>query len=161
MLTPVGPDIFRDACARFATSVSIATARDLAGNPHGLTISSFTPVSLTPPIVLICIDARCELLAHFRASGAFGVNVLSTSQQELSVAFAVKLDQRFYGAGWRPGVTGSPMMDGAVAVFDCRTTGIVDAGDHAVLFGEVVDTGIGPGEPLLYYERSYRTLAGP
>lgn len=154
----VAPATFRDACSLFATGVAIACALDPDGNPHGLTISSLTAVSLAPPMILICIDGSCKLLQYFRISQFFSVNVLSRHQQPLSVSFAVKPERRFEGVSWTPGQTGVPLIDGSLAAIECRTTSVIEAGDHAVVFGEVVGASAMAGEPLLYFNRGYRQL---
>lgn len=157
-VSSVPPTTFRDACALFATGVAVACVADPEGNPHGLTINSFTGVSLAPPLILICIDGGCKLLQYFRISQFFAVNVLNHTQQNLSVAFAVKPERRFEGVAWRPGHTGAPLLDDVLATIECRATSVIEAGDHAVIFGEVVHASLSTGEPLLYYNRSYRTL---
>lgn len=138
----------------------MACVTDPDGNPHGLTISSFTGVSLAPPLILICIDGSCKLLQYFRISQFFAVNVLNHAQQHLSTAFAIKPERRFEGVPWHAGHAAVPLLDGALATIECRTTSVIEAGDHAVIFGEVVHAALSPGEPLVYYNRNYRTL-GP
>lgn len=155
---PVTSEAFREACAHFATGVAIATTRDALGNPHGLTIGSFTPVSLNPPLVLICVDSHCALLMHFRSGVSFAVNILEASQRELSETFALKPDQRFDNVNWTEGVTGAPVIAGSLATLECRKTRILEAGDHSVVFGEVVDAIVRTGRPLLYFHRDYRAL---
>ncbi len=155
---PVAPEIFREACAQLASGVSIATVRDTAGTAHGMTISTFTPVSLDPPLVLICVDSRCALLPHFRASSSFAVNLLAESQADLSIAFSVKPEHRFEGVEWSEGITGAPLITGSIASLECRRTAMQESGDHWVIFGEVVNTRTAPGRPLVYFERGYRFL---
>src|SRR5215831_5026839 len=77
----VAPDAFLRACAQFSTGVAIATVLDPAGAPHGMTVNSFTSVSLEPPLVLICIDHKARILDHFLASQAFAINILRENQQ--------------------------------------------------------------------------------
>src|SRR3954453_11062642 len=128
---------FRRTCAKFATGIAIATVRGRDGSPHGLTVNSFTSVSCCPPLVLICIDYRCNILSHFRASSWYGINVLSTEQQDISVRFAERLGDRFDGIDWSPGQTGVPLIAGCVATFECCVNQVVEAGDHAILIAEV------------------------
>jgi flavin reductase (DIM6/NTAB) family NADH-FMN oxidoreductase RutF len=151
-------DDFRDACARFATGVSVATVTAPDGSPQGLTVSSFTSVSIQPPLILICVDSACTILAHFRANPFFAINVLSDAQRHLSVNFAAKTESKFEAIEWVPGVYGSPLLHDCLARFQCRVDRIVEAGDHAILIGAVLDVQAFPGEPLLYFNRSYRTL---
>jgi flavin reductase (DIM6/NTAB) family NADH-FMN oxidoreductase RutF len=150
---------YRQVCSQFATGVAVATVRAPDGAPHGLTVSSFTPVSIDPPLILICIDFRCTGIEHFRTGPFFAVNILTAAQRELSVIFADKPEGRFEGVEWSPGQTGAPLLAGALAVTECRLERVLNAGDHAVVFGEVVRARVHGGSPLLYFDRAYRVLA--
>jgi flavin reductase (DIM6/NTAB) family NADH-FMN oxidoreductase RutF len=152
-------EALRQACALFATGVTVATVRASNGSPHGLTVSSFTSVSIEPPLVLICIDYTCPFLAHFRLSTNFAVNVLSESQRDLSVIFAEKPEGRFEGLAWHANHTGAPLLAGCLATIECRVTTILEAGDHAIFLGEVVHAEWNEGRPLLYFNRDYRALS--
>src|SRR5262245_34400205 len=96
-LSAVSSEEFRRACGRWATGVTIATALDDLGAPHGLTVSSFTSVSLEPPLVLVCLGHKVTVIDIFRKAKYFGVNVLAADQQELSDRFARKGQDRFGG----------------------------------------------------------------
>ncbi len=147
--------LFRRACGHFATGVAIAATLDSSGNPHGLTINSFTSVSLTPPLILICIDYRAAVLAHFQSATHFGLSFLSALQQDLSNRFALKPDCRFEGTEWKPGATGVPLMVGCLASLECRVDRTIDAGDHMILLAEVEAAELEGGQPLLYYSGRY------
>jgi len=153
-----GPEAFRKACALFATGVTVATVRAPDGTPHGLTVSSFTSVSIAPPQVLICIDYACPFLSYFRLSTNFAVNILSESQRNLSVIFAEKPEGRFEGVAWDTGLTGAPLLPDCLASIECRVTTIFEAGDHAIFLGEVLRTESRDGPPLLYFNRDYHTI---
>jgi len=155
---PVTADLFRRVCSQFATGVAIATVADESNVPHGLTINSFTSVSLEPPLVLICIDYRSAILQRFRRATHYGINILTAMQRDLSNRFATKPDDRFDGLQWQPGVTGVPLIDGALATFECQTRQVIESGDHAIFLAEVVAAGTGTGEPLLYFDSGYRLL---
>jgi flavin reductase (DIM6/NTAB) family NADH-FMN oxidoreductase RutF len=149
---------FRDACSLFASGVTVATVRAIDGSLHGLTISSFTPVSMEPPLILICIDHGCAFLQHFRACTYFAVNVLAQSQRDISVTFACKDEGRFEEIEWTPSPNGVPLLNGSLATFECQLAAVIEAGDHAILLGEVVNTECQDGRPLLYFNREYRSL---
>ncbi|MCZ2156236.1 MAG: flavin reductase family protein [Bryobacterales bacterium] len=149
---------FRDFCANFASGVTIATVADGEGKPWGLTVSSFNSVSLTPPLILVCIGHNSGMLPQFRKSDGFAVNILHSGQEKLSERFATLGGERFAGVDWRPGAGGSPILSDCLAWVECLTHKIVDAGDHAVFFGEVIGAGINGGSPLLYFDRAYRTI---
>ena len=84
----VDKQLFRRVCGRFASGITITTVLDESGRVHGLTANSFTSVSLTPPIVLVCVDKRSKVLEHFRQQAFFGVNILAEHQRHLSDRFA-------------------------------------------------------------------------
>ncbi len=125
-----------------------------------MTVNSFTSVSAEPPLVLVCIDRSCSLLTRFQSSPYYGINVLSSAQQELSVRFAQTADPRFEGVAWHSGSNGVPLLDHALAHFECRTLQQIDAGDHVILLGEVIDCRCSPGKPLLYHGSRYCGLNG-
>ncbi len=127
---------FRDACAQFATGVAVATVRSVDGAPHGLTVNSFTSVSLGPPLVLICIHHTCTAIQHFRLCTFFAVNVLSDEQRHLSVSFSIKPEGRFQDVEWYEGATGAPLLANTLARFECRLFRAITAGDHDVFVGE-------------------------
>lgn len=149
---------FRKACSQFVTGVAVATVRGQDGTPHGLTISSFTSVSIDPPLILVCIDLQCPFISHFRLSMHFAVNVLTESQRELSVIFAEKPEGRFEGLEWFTGKTGAPLLSGCLATIECRAASILEVGDHVIFVGEVEHTESTEGQPLLYFNRDYRSL---
>ena len=149
---------FRHACAQFATGVAIATVMDESGAPHGLTINSFTSVSLQPPLVLICIDYRAQVLQLFLRASHYGVNVLRDSQQEISNRFAYRGEDRFSGVSWSPGQTGVPILDESLACLECATRQVIDGGDHTILLAEVVSIHTADGDPLLYFNSRYHRI---
>lgn len=156
---PVGSDEFRRACGRFATGVSVATALDGKGIPHGLTVSSFTSVSLHPPLILICLGHAVKSIEVFRSASHFGINVLHENQQDLSQRFATRGLDRFDGVDWLRGETGVPLIPGAVAQMECVVRKRVIAGDHDIFIAEMVASQVNEGDPLLYYASAYRRIS--
>src|ERR1700685_2203295 len=110
---------FRRICGKFASGITVATVLDAAGAPHGMTANSFTSVSMTPPLVLVCVDHRARILEHFRIGEHFGVNILSASQRLLSDKFAGSGYDRFEGVDWQAGQTGVPLLPDALATIEC------------------------------------------
>jgi flavin reductase (DIM6/NTAB) family NADH-FMN oxidoreductase RutF len=149
---------FRNACTLFATGVTVAAVRAPDESLHGLTVSSFTPVSVEPPLILICIDHGFTFLQHFRACTHFAVNILAESQREIAVSFAEKEDNRFEGVDSYLTAGGVPFLRGSLAAFECRLEAIVEAGDHAIFLAEVVHAESRGGNPLLYFQRDYRSM---
>ncbi len=158
-LRGVSADAFRRACGRFATGVAVATVLDPQGAPHGLTVSSFTSVSLDPPLVLICLGHDVSVIDTFRAAPFFGINVLAEDQQELSERFARKGFDRFDGLPWQPGATGVPLIPGALAAMECAVERRIPSGDHDIFVGRMVAAQTGEGKPLLYFSSRYCGLA--
>ena len=149
---------FRRTCARFATGIAVATVLDDTGTPHGMTVNSFTSVSLVPPLVLVCIDYSANLLPMFRAARYYGLSVLNESQKPLSNKFATRGQDRFDGITWTAGHTGVPLLPEALAHLECEVRQVVEAGDHAIFIGEVLQATAEDGKPLLYFDSSYRLL---
>jgi flavin reductase (DIM6/NTAB) family NADH-FMN oxidoreductase RutF len=155
---PVSLSLFRRACGQFATGVVVAAVRDSNGKPHGLTINSFTSVSLTPPLVLICIDHRAAIGEQFRQATHFGLSILNASQRDLSNRFATKPDDRFDGVGWHLDANGVPLLNDALATLTCQTREVLHGGDHAIFLAEVVGLEVHSGEPLLYFNSAYAQI---
>jgi flavin reductase (DIM6/NTAB) family NADH-FMN oxidoreductase RutF len=156
----VSAEDFRRACGRFATGVTVATVLDAGGTPHGLTVSSFTSVSLDPPLVLICLGHAVTMIESFRAASHFGLNVLSAQQRNLSDRFARKGYDRFNGLPWERGATGVPLLPGVLAQIECATHQRFPSGDHDIFVGKMVAAKVVEGDPLLYYASAYRAI-GP
>ena len=150
---------FRRACGQFATGVAVLTTRAPDGTPHGLTINSFSSISLDPALVMVSVAHDCTALEHFGSSGFYAVNILREDQVELSVRFAELPEGRFTGIPWHPGVSGAPIIEDVLAVIECKMTQGVDVGDHRVLIGEVVDVIVGEGRPLVFFGSAYTSLS--
>jgi (E)-2-((N-methylformamido)methylene)succinate hydrolase len=156
--TPVEPREFRTALGHFATGVTVISTTEPDGTPRGFTANSFTSVSLDPPLVLVCIARSAASLDVFRETSGFTVSILEEGQKAVSGLFATRRPDKFDVADWREGKGGMPVIGGALAWFECAPHESVEAGDHIVLIGRVIDFGTGPGRPLGYYRGSYFTL---
>lgn len=153
---------FRKALGCFPTGVTVATTRAGNGAPVGVTVSSFTSVSLTPPLVLFCLDNRNGSLAAFRAAGHFAVNVLRSDQREVSIRFSSGLEDKWRGFVYDTWETGSPIIPGCLAALECATEAIHEAGDHCILIGRVQRLEHSEaGQPLVYYRGSYADIGRP
>jgi flavin reductase (DIM6/NTAB) family NADH-FMN oxidoreductase RutF len=155
----VSSEVFRRACSRFATGVAVAGAVDAKGVPHGLTVNSFSSVSLDPPLILICLAHTIAAIEVFRQSRHFGLSILRAGQSEISERFATRLDDRFESLAWRRGQTGVPLLEGVLATIECQTVHQVTAGDHDIFIGEMLYANAGQGEPLIYFASDYARLA--
>lgn len=140
---------YRRALGQFATGVCVVTTRDADGHPQGLTVNSFSSVSLTPPLVLWSLTRDSSIYPAFEQSGHFAVNVLAADQMEVSNRFASP-GERFQGLEWESGHADLPLLSGCLANFECKTVAAHPGGDHVVFIGEVMRYDARPGEPLIY-----------
>lgn len=154
----VTPEAYRRACSRFATGITVVTVVDAEGRPHGVTMNSFSSVSLDPPLVLVSLDLKSALLGHFLTCKGFAINVLRDDHEHLSRRFASTAADRFEGVAWHPGESGYPLLEGMIAHFECRRAQHFEVGDHTVLIGEVLRVETAPGKPLLYFDSGYREI---
>jgi flavin reductase (DIM6/NTAB) family NADH-FMN oxidoreductase RutF len=153
----------RDLMAHFATGVTVVAARHgplLAG----MTANAIATISIDPPILMASIARKAETHGAIIGSHAFAVSVLADDQQDLADCFAQPTTAskltRFCDAAWHEAETGSPILEGALAYFDCRLTERHDGGDHTIFLGEIVAAGFREdAEPLLWYGSGYRRLA--
>jgi flavin reductase (DIM6/NTAB) family NADH-FMN oxidoreductase RutF len=155
----------RDAYGLFATGVAIVTARDAAGARLGMTVSSFNAVSLAPPLVLFSVARSAAGFAAWAEAEHFAVHVLGAGERALSDRFARAGADKWAGLPDRPGpASGAPLIEGALATFECRTHARHPGGDHLILVGEVLAIATrrpGPPRPLLFFASCYRELADP
>lgn len=154
-------DGFRRAMGRFATGVTVITTR-LGDDLHGMTANAVTSLSLDPMMVLVCVDKTADTHDILSKAGVFAVNILNRDQAEISDRFAKKefdgahgLDQIAHGFA----VTGSPIIDGAIAYLDCRTTMEHHGGDHTIFIGEVLEAKeLNDDQALVFYRGKYGTF---
>jgi flavin reductase (DIM6/NTAB) family NADH-FMN oxidoreductase RutF len=102
---------------------------------------------------------RCSVLPALLEGSHFGVSVLNETQLEVSSRFAGQCDSRFDGIAWHAAASGVPLLEGALAWFECRTNQIVPAGDHVIIIGQVEIVEMFPGKPLIYFSTQYSHLA--
>jgi flavin reductase (DIM6/NTAB) family NADH-FMN oxidoreductase RutF len=153
----IAPSAFRDALGSVCTPVAVVTSF-LDGRPHGTTVSTFSTLSMSPPLVLTAVDAKSELLALLRDAGAYAINVLASGQQDLARTFARAGADPFHGVSWTLEY-GVPRLAGAASWVMCRLEDLLPGGDHLIAIGHVVHAEARDVEPLLYRGRSFGTLA--
>src|SRR5260221_12609767 len=150
----------RQTLGSFATGIAVATTLDAKGIPKGFTANSFTSVSLDPPLVLVCIDKAASCYPAFATTAHFGINILCEDQQHVSRAFASRSADKFAGMPWVAGITGSPIFPDSSAWLDCELHDRLEAGDHLIVIGKVLNFGHSPEkQPLGYHRGSYTALA--
>lgn len=151
----------RRAFGAFATGVTIVTTTDANGDVFGFTANSFSSVSLDPPLLLVNIAKSAYGLNIFTGAAGFAVNILVENQRELSNTFASRGADKFANVDWDAGATGSPLFDGVVAWFDCEFFEQVDAGDHVILIGKVLDYQYNADAPLAFCRGAYVSFGLP
>ena len=152
------PALYRRSVARFATGVAVIGCFDDLDHPHGMTVSSFTSISLEPPTVLVSLKPG-RMHATVLRRGAYGVSVLAAGHERWSQHFGGK-PQPGLRPDWR--IAGRvPVLTDALAWFECEVTSVVVVGDHTLFVARVTSCGGGDGQPLLVFASDYRCVAGP
>lgn len=150
----------RDALGCYGTGVAIAATRDADGAPVGLTINSFSSVSLDPPLILWSLDLNSGSLSVFRQAQAFSISVLSQEQAALARRFASPVLSRFGDAPHHEGSLGVPVIGNALASFECAVEARHPGGDHEIIIGRVrrISHRLG-GRPLLFWKGRFCSVA--
>ncbi len=159
--TIVDQSCFRSALRQWATGITVVTSV-YQGFQHGMTVSSFLSIALEPPLILISLQKNTRTLQVILKSQTFGVNILSQDQAFVSDRFAgrdVEIEDRFAGLATFQLETESPLLEGALANFDCRVESLREIADHVLVVGKVLALKTSESQaPLLYYQRAYHTL---
>jgi 3-hydroxy-9,10-secoandrosta-1,3,5(10)-triene-9,17-dione monooxygenase reductase component len=151
----IGEARYRQVLGHFATGVTVVAAVH-QGQPVGLSVNSFTSVSLDPPLVAFCAARQSSTWPRIRAVGGFCVNVLSEHQEDISRVFATRGQEKFRGVGWRPAPSGAPVLTGVLAWIDCSVDAEHDAGDHVLVIGRVRELDVLEERgPLIFYRGGY------
>ncbi|MDS1268893.1 flavin reductase family protein [Lipingzhangella sp. LS1_29] len=155
----IDPDTYRQAMATHAAGVVVVTAPSDRG-PVGLTVTSFTSVSLRPPLVSFYVGARASAWPGIRDAGTFAVNVLGANQHEVATRFATSGVDRFAPpVSWHRSLEEIPLLDGAIAHILCHHHNVLAVGDHWLVVGRVTGAvSVEAGEPLLYQRGGYARL---
>ena len=155
---PISKDDFKNALRCFASGVTVVTTKNAAGELHGITVSAFCSVSLEPPQILICIEKNAGSCDAIAENGSFVVNILSQSQQNLSDQFASILPNKFAGVKYRTNSKDIPVLEDVLVNLECNITHSYDGGDHTVFIGEVENSFVADGNPLVYFDGQYREI---
>jgi flavin reductase (DIM6/NTAB) family NADH-FMN oxidoreductase RutF len=153
---------FRRALSQFCTGVTVITTRAASGQLVGITASSFNSVSLAPPLVLWSLATRSASMPVFRANSHYVVNVLAASQLDLCKRFATVKGDRFEGVSHAEGDSGMPVLDGALAWFECHNRSRYEEGDHVIFVGEVERCGVAENaeglSPLVFQNGAFHGI---
>ena len=157
----IEPDAMRQAMRRWATGVTVVSSH-YNGARHGMTVSSFTSISLEPPLVLVSLAKEARTHDLVQHSGIFGVTLLDQSQQQVSERFAGRTgedEDRFAGLETFELTSGAPFLRGGLSFLDCEVIAVRDVGNNTLFIGQVVDLQVEQdGAPLIYYDRDYRRI---
>ncbi|MHA4869923.1 flavin reductase family protein [Duganella sp. PWIR1] len=145
----------RRAFGAFPTGVTVVTTRTADGGNVGFTANSFTSVSMSPPLVLVCLDRRATVHSAFAVASGFAVNILAHDQKEIATRFASRVPDRFEGVRWEEGATGLPLLHGHVAFFECELEQVVAAGDHTIFIGRIVAMDVKDLPPLGFHRGAF------
>lgn len=160
MAADIDSALFRTLLGHFATGITVITSRDADGKPMGMTASSLSSVSLSPPLVSICVDQSADTHKVLRTQRPFVINLLAAGQEGLSRRFAGKQTaDRFDGIGYQNSPLNLPLLEGVLAHIECDYYASHDLGDHTLFVGRVTGGAAGEGRPLLYYRGGYADLA--
>ena len=151
-------DAFRSIAGQWLTGVAIVTSRNAAGAPVGLTMSAVTPLSLAPPMFLICLDLASGTLLAIEASKSFAINFIGRNGAAVCKSFARKGGDKFSGVTSRIGEVGLPILDEAIAHVECVLHDCFIAGDHKIIIGLAVSGDVSEGEPLAYFRGAFQQL---
>ncbi|MCA9862586.1 MAG: flavin reductase family protein [Thermomicrobiales bacterium] len=157
---PVSPDDFKAALGSWAAGVTVVTTR-LDDLVYGITVSSFSSLSMDPLLVLVCLADSNRLPRMIEQSGRFAVSILAAGQDDVSATFARSGREAGNDLGAESLVmqTGAPVIAGSIAALDCELEQAVPGGDHTIMIGRVVAATADPSKmPLIYYRRGYRDL---
>ena len=158
----IDPQLYRDVMATFPSGVVVVTAYSPDGLPRGLTVNAFCALSLEPQLALACIAKTSNTLPAVQHSKGFTANILASGRDELARRMATKLSDKFDGIAWRRSDSdaGGPVLEEDAAAYAvCRLQQTIEAGDHWILIGAVVEGGHHRGvTPMLYSGRGYRQL---
>lgn len=158
---PINPELMRQAMRKWATGVTVVSSQ-FKGEMHGMTVSSFTSISLEPALLMVSIQVSTHTHALIRRAGIFGVTILRENQSAISDRFAGRVEEemdRFEGLDVYRLQTGVPLLSDGLVGFDCRVVTSHLVSEHRMFIGEVLDIQVNrDGLPLIYYNRAYRSL---
>lgn len=154
---PIDDAQFKLALSHFASGVTVVTTEH-EGKAYGMTVASFSSLSLHPPLVLVCIENGVKTHEAIVDSGKFGVSILAHDQAVLSSKFASRIEDRFAGVETVRGTLGIPLIAHALTTLECRLTTALPGGDHTIFVGEVEAVSTRDTTPLLYFRSGYHEI---
>lgn len=160
----IDPEELRHAMRAWTTGVAVITAKH-DGQQYGMTVNSFTSISLEPPLISVTLKQLTHTHELVVRSGEFSVTILSSDQEKLSERFAGKqpdIKDRFEGIPIETLILDAPLLKGGLAYFNCRVVNSISVGENTLFIAEVIAArGEGEGESLVYHNRVYWKLSEP
>ena len=154
----IDPRALRDVLGSFATGVCVVTSIGDEGRPVGMTINSFSSVSLDPPLILWSIGLNTPSRSAYQNHPSFVINIMGADTKDLSLHFARPSDDKFADVNWTPGYEGAPVLTDAMAVLECAVEQQIIAGDHEIFIGRVKRMSQKDGEPLLFHRGKFAEI---
>lgn len=150
---------FRNCMGEFATGICVITAKNKNNEPYGVTINSFSSVSLDPVLILYCMDKKSDNYQNIVDFEHFNVHILSENQLKISNSFAKPANVDWQNIDHKIDDNGNPVISNCNAVISCEKYNILDGGDHSIILGKVLDIHIDSNHPpLIYYKGKYDKL---
>ena len=148
----------RHTLGRFATGVAVVTTSSGGNQPSGLTINSFSSVSLDPPLILWSLSLNSARRDIFESAEYFAINILAGDQLDLCQHFSSTIPDLFSDIAWQPSPNGQPILDGVAASLECRTWNLVEGGDHIIILGKVLAHNHNDKAPLIFAKGQLTSL---
>jgi flavin reductase (DIM6/NTAB) family NADH-FMN oxidoreductase RutF len=153
-MTTVDQPRFTHAMSEFPSGVTVAVCRSREGRVVGATLSSFTSLSMDPPMVLVCFDQKSNTLKELPPGAKFALHVLAEGQEAIAMTFAGKGEDKLKDVPWRDAMREVPHIDGCAVVLDCTVADVLPGGDHRIVTALVARADVaGERAPLLYHRR--------
>lgn len=146
---------FRHVAGHLASGVAVITCVDAGGEPHGMTVSAVTSLSLHPPMMLVCLNQAAPTTSVVDAAGRFCINILRQGQETVARQFATPSTDKFQGVSCRPGITGAPVLESVLAWLECEVEETISGGTHQVLLARVLRAEATSGKPLTYFRGAF------
>ena len=156
--TKVSNDAFKQAMACFPSGVTIVTTVDDEGERCGFTASAFSSLSLTPPLILVCLANSADCFETFNNQNKFAVNIIGPSHEELAFKFATKGCDKFEGDAFESGSLGLPILSDTPVSLECSTEHTYSGGDHIILVGHVEYLSVNGGVPTIWHEGKFHHI---
>jgi flavin reductase (DIM6/NTAB) family NADH-FMN oxidoreductase RutF len=154
----VDQQIFKQVMRQFVSGVTVVTTQ-VNNQLTGATVSAFAPLSLEPPLVLICLGTQRTCHTAIAMAGMFAVNILDEQQEDVSRRFGSCHAEKFIAGCYTLSAHGLPLLCHALALIECRVSAALPGGDHTIFVGEVLHAQAFEGQPLVYYQSRYHRLA--